>query len=121
MTRILICGGRDPSNEVCDAVWNWVMENCKEGDVVIHGAAPGVDDQAMIAAQTLPGVKHLPFQADWNRHGRAAGPIRNQRMIVEGKPDIVVAFPGGLGTANMVKQARQYGIMVREVKVAKTS
>ncbi|BBU58525.1 hypothetical protein KU6B_47900 [Mameliella alba] len=114
--RVLICGSREPSSQTCDAVWNWVMENCGEGDVVIHGACRGVDEQAMIAAQTLPGVKHLPFEADWHTHGRAAGPIRNRRMIEEGKPDLVVAFPGGRGTANMVNQARAAGIEVREVE-----
>ena len=110
--RVLICGGRDPSSETCDAVWNWVMENCEPGDVVIHGAARGVDTQAMIAAQTLPGVKHLPFAADWNAHGRAAVPIRNKRMIDEGKPDRVVAFAGGRGTENMIKQAHAAGLPV---------
>jgi hypothetical protein len=114
--RVLICGGRDPSPEVCDRVWNWVMENCSAGDVVIHGAASGVDTQAMIAAQTLPGVKHLPFQADWHTHGRAAGPIRNKRMLTEGKPDLVVAFPGGRGTENMKKQAKAAGVPVQEVR-----
>ena len=110
--RVLICGGRDPSPEICDAVWNWVMERCEPGDVVIHGAAHGVDEQAMIAAQTLPGVKHLPFQANWAAHGRAAGPIRNRRMLEEGKPDLVVAFPGGQGTADMVRQAEKAGVPV---------
>ena len=115
--RILICGGRDPSDEVCDAVWNWVMEHCEPGDVVIHGAARGVDTQAMIAAQTLPGVKHLPFQADWHAHGKAAGPLRNQRMIDEGKPDRVVAFPGGRGTADMVRRAKAAGLSVEEITI----
>lgn len=110
--RVLICGGRDPSSDVCDAVWNWVMENCSPGDVVIHGAARGVDTQAMIAAQTIPGVKHLPFAADWYAQGRAAGPIRNQRMLDEGKPDLVVAFPGGRGTADMVNRATRAGVKV---------
>lgn len=113
--RVLICGGRDPSSETCDAVWNWVMENCSAGDVVIHGAARGVDTQAMIAAQTLQNVKHSPFPADWNSHGRSAGPIRNRRMIVEGQPDRVVAFAGGRGTANMIKQAKAAGIPVTVV------
>lgn len=115
--RYLICGTREASQEMSDAVWNWVMENCEPGDVVIHGAASGVDEQAMIAAQAIPGVKHLPFQADWHTHRRAAGPIRNRRMIEEGKPDLVVAFPGGRGTANMVAQARKAGIDVIEVSI----
>lgn len=115
--RVLICGGRDPSSEVCDAVWNWVMENCEQGDVVIHGAARGVDTQAMIAAQTLPGVKHLPFQAEWEKWGRAAGPIRNKRMLEEGRPDLVVAFPGGRGTENMIILAKRAGVRVQEIKL----
>lgn len=93
------------------------MENCSDGDVVIHGAARGVDTQAMIAAQTLPGVKHLPFAAEWHKHGRAAGPIRNRRMLDEGKPDLVVSFPGGRGTANMVTQAIDAGIPVARIEV----
>lgn len=114
--RVLICGGRAPSKQVSDAVWNWVMDNIKAGDVVIHGAASGVDRQAMIAAQGLPGVQHYPFAAEWAKHGKAAGPIRNQRMLDEGKPDLVVAFPGGRGTADMVARARKAGVQIKEVR-----
>jgi hypothetical protein len=45
------------------------------------------------------------LKADWHRHGRAAGPIRNQKMLDWG-PDLVVAFAGGTGTAGMVRLAR---------------
>jgi hypothetical protein len=34
------------------------------------------------------------YQADWKRYGRA-GPIRNQEMLDKGKPDVVIACPGG--------------------------
>jgi hypothetical protein len=47
--------------------------------------------------------------------GKAAGPIRNQRMIDEGKPDLVIAFPGGRGTADMVSRAKKAGIPVQEI------
>jgi hypothetical protein len=43
-----------------------------------------------------------------------AGPIRKQQMLDEGKPDLVVAFPGGRGTAHMVRIARAAGIEVIE-------
>ena len=33
-------------------------------------------------------------------------------MLAEGKPDLVVAFPGGAGTANMIEQARAAGVRV---------
>lgn len=45
--------------------------------------------------------------AEWDRLGRKAGPIRNQRMLDEGKPALVIAFPGGTGTAGMVAIARK--------------
>lgn len=54
------------------------------------------------------------FPADWERNGRAAGPIRNRQML-DGKPDLVIAFPGGKGTADMVAEAKRRGIAVREV------
>ena len=58
------------------------------------------------------GVPFDVYMADWKRLGRKAGPIRNQRMLVEGKPDLVVAFPGGKGTAGMVTLARNASVEV---------
>ena len=123
--RILVCGGRDfdDLDLVDDVLENlcrdrgWITEPNPAWSpkcVIIHGGARGAD--------TLGGVwakKHgLPceeFVADRQGLGRKAGPIRNQRMIDEGKPDLVVAFPGGRGTADMVRRARAAGIEVIEV------
>lgn len=56
------------------------------------------------------------FNADWERHGKSAGPIRNREMLtVRFGVDILVAFPGGKGTADCVAQARALGIKVLEV------
>lgn len=52
------------------------------------------------------------FRANSRKHGRAAGPIRNQQMLDEGKPHLVVAFPGGTGTADMVRRAQAAGVLV---------
>ncbi len=54
------------------------------------------------------------FHAEWMKYGKAAGPIRNARMLAEGKPDLVVAFPGGRGTADMLRRVREAGIEVIE-------
>jgi predicted solute-binding protein len=62
------------------------------------------------------GVPCEVYQADWARLGRKAGPIRNQRMLDEAKPDVVIAFPGGRGTADMLRRTRQAGVEVIEVK-----
>jgi hypothetical protein len=55
------------------------------------------------------------YQADWKGLGRKAGPIRHQQMLDESQPALVVAFPGGRGTADMVCRARGADIEVIEV------
>ena len=85
--------------------------------VVIEGAAKGADQLAHEWAVENAGernVTNLRFPADWKRFGRAAGPVRNKRMLVEGKPTLVVAFPepGGKGTQNMMRQALKAGLTV---------
>jgi hypothetical protein len=47
-----------------------------------------------------------------------AGPLRNYQMLEEGKPDLVVAFPGGGGTKDMVRRAVKAGVSVHEVNRA---
>lgn len=57
------------------------------------------------------------FRADWEQCGRQAGPLRNARMLAEGRPDAVIAFPGGKGTADMVRKARAAGLPVVEARI----
>lgn len=81
--------------------------------VIVHGAARGADTIARLVAEDL-GLATEAHPADWKKHGKAAGPIRNQEMLDSGI-DLVIAFPGGNGTADMVKRARQAGVEVVEV------
>jgi hypothetical protein len=81
---------------------------------IIHGAAAGADTLAGDWAAER-GVPVRLFRANWEKHGRAAGPIRNRQMLDEGKPEIVIAFPGGCGTRNMVRQAIARCVRVTEV------
>lgn len=78
---------------------------------LIHGCARGADTAAGRWARSEH-IKVREFPADWKKFGKAAGHIRNQQMLQEGKPDIVIAFPGGKGTANMIRQAQDAGIKV---------
>lgn len=114
--RLLVCGGRDFSdhdamNKTLD---EWHFDGLDPVEVLIHGAAPGADRLAYGWANAR-GVPALAYPADWTRHGRAAGPIRNQQMLEEGRPDLVIAFPGGRGTADMVRRAKDAGIVVVEI------
>jgi len=83
--------------------------------VLIHGGARGADRAADEWA-VVSWVVVEEYKADWKNDGRAAGPIRNQRMLDLGKPDLVIAFPGGRGTADMVKRARKAGVEVMEIR-----
>lgn len=56
------------------------------------------------------------YAANWKKLGRSAGPLRNKFMLTMERPDLVVAFPGGHGTASCVGIARGLGIEVREVR-----
>lgn len=116
--RVLVCGGRDfgSFDRVCQ-VLDDLHKETRIG-VVIHGAARGADLLAAAWASQRK-VAHMPFAADWHKHGRAAGPIRNKWMLEEGKPDLVIAFPGGNGTAHMVRIAREAGVEVREITHAR--
>jgi hypothetical protein len=82
---------------------------------IIHGGCPTGADKFADEYCVVNWLDMQVFRADWTAHGKAAGPIRNQRMIDEGKPDLVVAFPGGRGTADCVRRARAAGIPVKEV------
>ena len=103
----LVCGGRNFHG------WTAMSEALDRirPDVIIHGAAAGADAMAGRYAQEN-GIECREFPAEWERYGRSAGYRRNQQMLDEGKPDLVVAFPGGPGTQNMVKVSRQQGFEV---------
>lgn len=104
-TRYLICGGRDFFDKTLMDKALAALILHPEDAIVIHGAAGGADGMAEGWARRHD-VPVERFPADWCQHGKAAGPIRNRQMLAEGKPDVVIAFPGGRGTADMVKQAR---------------
>lgn len=109
--RVLVCGGRKFGDM---AAMTRVLDGLyPRPTLIIHGAARGADECAWRWA-----CKHFvpdrAFPADWERHGRAAGPIRNRKMLEEGKPHLVIAFPGGRGTHDMVQQAKTAGLPVLE-------
>lgn len=108
--RVLVCGGRDYADEHAVLV---ALSGLPPGTVVVHGAARGADNLAERAAGSL-GLVTEPHPADWERLGRRAGPVGNAEMLATGV-DLVIAFPGGRGTADMVARARRAGVPVRLV------
>lgn len=119
--RVLVCGGRDFEDRslMARTLRRFKPKVPTDDDlaehVIITGGAPGADTLAAEFAEVF-GIRLRIFPADWKKHGRAAGPIRNQQMLDEGRPDLVIAFPGGRGTADMVRRARAAGVRVEEVR-----
>ena len=112
--RILVCGGRDWSNQtMTTGVLDGFREQYHEKDkpiVIVEGGAQGADTLAKEYA-----IKHdIPFEeyrAEWNKYGRAAGPVRNSQMLNSGI-DVVIAFPGGRGTRDTIGKAEKMGVGV---------
>lgn len=107
MTTAIITGGRDYTDR--DRVWTTLDTYRSYITLVVQGGARGADKLAADWAAAR-GVPCETFVADWAAHGKAAGPLRNRQML-EAHPDaVVVAFPGGRGTANCVSEARRRGM-----------
>lgn len=111
-SRVLICGDRNWDDYA--AVERFVSTLDADA-VVIEGEARGADTMARVAADAR-GLIVLRFPALWDRHGRAAGAIRNHQMLTEGAPTLVAYFHSNLeaskGTKDMVTRARAHGIAV---------
>lgn len=130
MKTILICGGRrfgdltqlfpetehDKRRREYDFIWT-TLDRLWEPDWtrVIAGGATGADTVGVEWALSR-GILVREYLAEWNKFGKRAGILRNVRMLEEGRPDTVVAFPGGNGTAHMTRIAREAGVQVHEIE-----
>lgn len=127
MTRVLVTGGRHFTYRQYVFRRMALLAQSYKIAVIIHGAASGADRLAAEWAKSV-NIPTLPFQADWRNisHPKAkvrmdsrgiaydatSGIRRNQTMLDVGRPDLVIAFPGGPGTADMVQRAKKAGIPV---------
>ncbi len=117
--RVIVTGGRDYQDK--DYVFKVLsaIHNRTPITVLVHGGATGADNLADLwaKANSVPREVHKVTKEDWNRLGRRAGPLRNQKMAELGA-DLLVSFPGGSGTADMIRQAKAKGIEVyKEVEL----
>lgn len=109
--RVLICGDRGWTDEA--PILGFLQTLNPTKDIIIEGGARGADRIAGLAAAKL-GFTYYEFPAQWRQFGKAAGPIRNEQMLAEGKPDLVVAFHDDIeqskGTKHMLKIAKKAGV-----------
>lgn len=113
--HLVVTGGRNYSDT--DRVFATLDElhARKPITALIQGEARGLDARAKNWAFRR-GVPCVSFAAQWDKYDKAAGGIRNQQMIDEGKPDYGLVFPGGYGTADMRGRLVASGIPFEDVK-----
>lgn len=111
---VLVCGGRDFQDR--DALFAVLDRLHQQTGItkIVHGGAKGADTLGAIWG-LLHGVFSAGYPAQWDAYGKRAGFIRNQEMIDVEQIDLVVACPGGNGTADMVKRATKAGIKIVQV------
>lgn len=116
--RLLVCGGRTfaDADGLASVLDEWHRR--RPLTVLIHGAARGADSLAGQWARSR-GIAVEPYPVTssewsaWKAVGRprpSPGTVRNARMLAEGHPDAVLAFPGGVGTADMVRRSKAAGV-----------
>ena len=109
--KLLVCGGRDFRDY--ESIYSDIEHMMP--DLVITGGARGADTLADKAAEKL-GIPRVIYPANWTGEGSAAGPNRNRRMLELAKPDLVMAYAGGRGTTNMIMQAAQAGVEIKDME-----
>jgi hypothetical protein len=115
MKRVIVCGGRDYSDALrVDQVLSKVWRKHPDAELV-EGGARGADRLARQWADEN-GFNVLTVEAEWDRLGKSAGYKRNEAMAELDGVIGVVAFPGGVGTAHMIKIAESRKIPVYVVK-----
>lgn len=114
LKRYLVCGGRDFND------WQYMQSKLEQllkiewMFVLVHGDCRGADRLAAGWAKWKELIVEA-YPADWNTYGKAAGGIRNQEMLDSGL-DGVIAFPGDVGTADMVRIAIKAGVPVWDLR-----
>jgi hypothetical protein len=107
--RVCVTGGREYGDRahvyrILDAV-----HRKRPITLLLEGGACGADRLARDWAISR-GVDFQTFEANWALYPGRAGNIRNSRMLREGRPALVVAFPGGSGTRDMTVKTVRAGI-----------
>ena len=111
--RVIVCGGRSFNSKAAAFCYLDSIHKLEPIATIIHGGARGADEIAFQWARDR-GVNEVVYHADWAKHGRKAGPIRNNEMANSGA-DLCIAFSGGRGTEHMINMATSKGIEVRRI------
>jgi predicted Rossmann-fold nucleotide-binding protein len=111
--KFIVCGGRDYADRArVKSVLDAVHGKCRI-HLLIEGGATGADRLSRDWA-LANGIQVATFHANWDHYKGYAGPLRNQAMADQ-RPDGLIAFPGGKGTAGMIKICEEMEIKVMQI------
>lgn len=116
--KVIVTGGREYSNyELVSEILNIVFNELYPGEAttLVQGGAKGADALAKRWAMENS-VPYEEFEAEWSKYGKVAGFKRNQEMLEESGKCVVVAFPGGNGTYDMIKRTNRMGIQLYNIR-----
>lgn len=101
--KVIIAGGRAYKFTPSDLHFLDGFHKAVTIEEVVSGGAGGADREGERWAINR-GIPIKLFMADWENEGKAAGPIRNQKMV--DYADVLIAFPGGRGTSDIINRAQ---------------
>lgn len=116
MIKVIIAGGRDFKDyDLLKEKLDYYLSNL-ENIIIVSGGASGADSLGERYAKEK-GYSLVTFQADWNKYGKSAGPIRNRQMA--NYADHLVAFWDGKsrGTLNMINTAKELALKIKIIKI----
>src|SRR5689334_17588586 len=102
--KVIIAGSRSVFLEPF-VVGSIVHQSGFQIEEVVSGGARGVDRVGEYWAMTH-GISCLVFEADWEKYGKRAGPLRNAAMAKYADALIAVWDGKSRGTANMIETMR---------------
>ena len=122
--KVLVTGDRHYTDEIIVGVtlsgFRDLATDLFEDLVIIDGGATGADALARTWGKGYDNVKHITVDAEWDKYGKKAGPIRNRKMYDEHRPNVVLAFHDDLGTSkgtkDMVNYVRSKGGLVYHIR-----
>jgi hypothetical protein len=109
--RVLVCGGRYYENseavhqELIRFHWRTPIT------VIIHGGVSGAGMAAEAWARRN-GVAVVRYPPNWEGYGKRAEKLRNDFMLTDSRPEVVIVFPGGRNTADLAAKAEAAGIRI---------
>lgn len=113
--KVIVAGGRNFIATPED--YTWLIDKLEELGTteVVCGMAKGADLFGKEVAESI-GIPVTEFPAEWTKYGKKAGWKRNVKMVMYG--DIVILFPGGIGTQQMKEIAKNNKLVIVERNIA---